>query len=81
MAEKRVQLLRALDAHDKPMLLVDCGPDGAWRVVFANAAAGKRAGATPVQRLMGHPEELFVPPCPACLQWGASSFLIVMAGR
>ncbi len=43
-ARKAGQLLRALDAHEKPLLMVDCGPDGAWRIVFANTPAGERAG-------------------------------------
>ncbi len=43
-ARQAGQLLRALDAHEKPLLMVDCGPDGAWRIVFANTPAGERAG-------------------------------------
>jgi hypothetical protein len=45
-AHKASQLLRALDAHQKPLLMVDCGPDGAWRVVFANTPAGEQAGGS-----------------------------------
>ena len=43
-AKKAGKLLRALDAHEKPLLMVDCGPDGAWRILFANTPAGERAG-------------------------------------
>lgn len=43
-ANKAGKLLRALDAHDKPLLMIECGSEGTWRIVFANTPAGDRAG-------------------------------------
>ena len=35
--------------------MVDCGPDGAWRIVFANTPAGERAGGPGVGTLQTKP--------------------------
>lgn len=37
-------LLRGADAYDEPLLLVDCGADGRWRLLFASPAAAEQAG-------------------------------------